>query len=407
MKLTCPEGFIYGSSCNLSCRGSYPLIGNDQMYCDRNSTNSRSTYWNWGNGPKPYCKQNNCPSLAAPAHGALTCDKWTYGRQCMLHCNDHYDIPAAAGGGSVARFTGQFTCSTSSGKWSPVESVPGCSVRRDPSNFVLPAEVYYYSGSCNDNKTQDTIKAHFIQEMQTLQSDPGWQGICPNTHDCNVHNVDITCGTTRRRRGSQYIRRRRQSQQASILLSFDIKLKWKTLGNSSLDTYHRFDTLAKGLGSIIENKARSGSLDVPVSSLDTDSLQFGQLGIRCEPGRYPRLTTISCASCPLGSTYDFTVRKCVLCPKGMFRDNDDHVTCSSCPLGMSTPSNGTVNSTECRPICKKGYYSLDGIEPCTPCSRLEYGPSTFATKCEKCIRGMMTNSSASTQASDCLGWYSN
>ncbi|XP_021348029.1 signal peptide, CUB and EGF-like domain-containing protein 1 [Mizuhopecten yessoensis] len=141
-----------------------------------------------------------------------------------------------------------------------------------------------------------------------------------------------------------------------------------------------------------------------MSSLDTDSLQFGQLGIRCEPGRYPRLTTISCASCPLGSTYDSTVKKCVLCPKGMFRDDEDHVTCSSCPLGMSTPSNGTVNSTECRPICKKGYYSLDGIEPCTPCSRLEYGPSTLATKCEKCERGMMTNSSASTQALDCLAF---
>ncbi|XP_060063505.1 uncharacterized protein LOC132543964 [Ylistrum balloti] len=404
MKLTCPDGFIYGSSCSLSCKGSYPLIGNDKMYCDRNSTNSKFTYWNWGSGPKPYCKQNNCPSLVPPVHGALTCDKWAYGTQCMLHCNEHYDIPAAAGGGSVARFTGQFTCSTSSGKWSPVESVPGCSVKRDPVNFVLPSEMYYYSGTCDNKTTQDTIKAHFIKEIQALQLDPGWQGICPNTQDCNVQNVDISCGTVRRRRGSLYIRRRRQTQQASILLTFDINLQWRALGNSSLDNYQRFDNLSKILGSFIEEKARLGKLDVQNVSLDTASLQFGQLGIQCEPGRYPRISTVSCASCPLGSTYVPAARKCSLCPKGMYREDDADVTCLPCPTGMSTHANGTVNSTDCRPICKKGHYSLDGVEPCTPCSRMEYGPITMATKCVKCGKAMMTNSSASTEASDCLAF---
>ncbi|XP_069124612.1 sushi, von Willebrand factor type A, EGF and pentraxin domain-containing protein 1-like isoform X1 [Argopecten irradians] len=401
--ITCPNGYTFGSSCTVSCRGSYPLIGNDKMYCDRNSTNPKLTYWNWGSST-PYCKQNKCPLLTAPAHGALTCDQWMYGFQCMLHCNDHYDIPAGAGGGSVARFTGQFSCSTSSGKWSPVDTVPDCSVRRNPQKFVLPGEVYYYSGSCSDKATQEIIKAHFIQEMQRLQSDPGREGICPNSNDCNVQNVEVTCGTTRRRRKAMYTGRYRRAKQTYILLTFDIQLQWRNIENSSSVNYQHFDTLAKKLGSMIEAKASSGTFNVANSSVETSSLQFGQLDIECEQGRYPRPSTGTCASCPLGSIYDATTRKCILCPKGMYRDDDTDVTCSLCPPGTSTHTNGTINSTDCSPICKKGFYSLDGIGPCAPCSRLEYGPSTMATACEKCERGLMTNSSASTQASDCLAF---
>lgn len=55
----CPDGFTYGSTCNLRCMGKFPLVGNDSIVCEKNSTNEHpSTYWN--KGPRdPYCKSEN------------------------------------------------------------------------------------------------------------------------------------------------------------------------------------------------------------------------------------------------------------------------------------------------------------------------------------------------------------
>lgn len=55
----CPEGFTYGSKCNLRCMGKFPLVGNHSIVCEKNSTNDPpSTYWNKGISD-PYCKSEN------------------------------------------------------------------------------------------------------------------------------------------------------------------------------------------------------------------------------------------------------------------------------------------------------------------------------------------------------------
>ncbi|OWF48143.1 Sushi, von Willebrand factor type A, EGF and pentraxin domain-containing protein 1 [Mizuhopecten yessoensis] len=347
-------------------------------------------------------EKNNCPDLFPPQNGALTCDTWMFGRQCMMHCNANYDIPAGAGGASVGRFTGQFTCSTSSGKWSPIETVPGCTVLRNPYFSNLPGEMYYFTGDCNDTETQQKIKENFITEMQALQSDPGWMGICPNPQDCNVENVKLECGgTSRRRRDLHKHRQARQTESDEILVTFHISVKWEAYGNSSMDTFSHLQTKAKSLGSLIEQKALSGSLDVGDAVFDSTSFLMGMPFIKCEPGRYPRYSTLTCASCPLGSTFDKDKSKCTECPKGSYRDNDNDVTCTTCPPGTSTSSNGTINSTECVSICKRGHYSLTGVIPCTPCSRFHYGPDEMATQCIPCGPGLMTSLSASTDISEC------
>lgn len=54
---TCGKsGYQYGSECTLDCKGSYPLVGNNKMVCDRNAT-SDELYWDWGSQGKPYCKR--------------------------------------------------------------------------------------------------------------------------------------------------------------------------------------------------------------------------------------------------------------------------------------------------------------------------------------------------------------
>ncbi|XP_033740050.1 uncharacterized protein LOC117327254 [Pecten maximus] len=401
IEIDCPNGFSYGSECYLSCRGSYPLIGSDRISCERNTTNPKEVYWDMGTQGIPYCKQNKCPDLVPPLHGALTCDTWIFGVQCMMHCNENYDIPAGTGAGALARFTGQFTCSTSSGKWGPVETVPGCTELRNPQISYLPGEMYYFTGSCNDTSTQQKIKENFITEMQNLQQN-GWQGLCPNSNDCNVDNVNLKCGVARRRRRDLYkIRRTRQIQGATVLVTFNIVVKWERYGNTTTDTYNYLQSKAKSLGSLIEQKIQTGSLDVEGAEVDQSSFQTGRTVIKCETGRYPRYTTLTCASCALGSFYDDVLKECIECPKGSYRDNDDVITCIPCASGTSTASSGAINSTECVPTCAAGYYSLTGVYPCTPCSRFQYGPHEMATNCEECGAGLMTPALASTNESDC------
>ncbi|XP_033728922.1 uncharacterized protein LOC117318031, partial [Pecten maximus] len=399
MEIECPEGFSFGSECNLTCRGSYPLIGSDTISCVRNKRNPKKVHWYMGRGEKPYCKQNNCPDLLPPLHGALTCDDWMFGTHCMMHCNEEYDIPAGAGDGDITRFTGQFVCSTSSGKWFPAETVPGCTVKRDPQNLYLPGEVYYFTGSCNDTATQQKIKENFIKEMQKLyQNSAG--GICPNSDDCNVDNVNLKCGAARRRRDLYKTRRTRQMNGASVLVTFQIVVKLEKYSNIT-DTKNQLERKAASLGSLMEEKVESGSLDVEGAEVEQDSFQTAQATIKCEPGRYPRYTTLTCASCPLGSVYDDVLEECTECPKGYYRDDDDVVTCTQCPSGTSTPSSGTVKAIDCVPICAQGYYSLTGVSPCTPCSRYQYGSQEMATQCKECGPGLMTSSFASTDESDC------
>lgn len=50
------DGYQYGSECTVSCRGNYPLIGNNKMICEKNAT-SNELYWDWGAQERPYCKR--------------------------------------------------------------------------------------------------------------------------------------------------------------------------------------------------------------------------------------------------------------------------------------------------------------------------------------------------------------
>ena len=70
--------------------------------------------------------ENPCDQLPAPENGAMACDKWMFGMQCQMQCSDKYDIPFGIVGSSGVPFTGLFTCSETTGKYSPSNTVPGC-----------------------------------------------------------------------------------------------------------------------------------------------------------------------------------------------------------------------------------------------------------------------------------------
>lgn len=56
MLYKCPDGFTYGSECSLGCKGKFPLVGNETIVCEKNSTSvSTKGYWEKGD-IEPFCK---------------------------------------------------------------------------------------------------------------------------------------------------------------------------------------------------------------------------------------------------------------------------------------------------------------------------------------------------------------
>lgn len=55
----CPDGYSYGATCQLQCMGSFPLIGNDTITCERNDSYAPPRgYWEMGES-QPYCSSTN------------------------------------------------------------------------------------------------------------------------------------------------------------------------------------------------------------------------------------------------------------------------------------------------------------------------------------------------------------
>ncbi|KAJ8304919.1 hypothetical protein KUTeg_018502 [Tegillarca granosa] len=61
------------------------------------SSDAAEGVWYWGDGDKPYCNV----SLSPPKNGALSCDMWMFGKQCMMQCNDQFDLPLVGAHGLI------------------------------------------------------------------------------------------------------------------------------------------------------------------------------------------------------------------------------------------------------------------------------------------------------------------
>lgn len=163
----CPDGYSFGSTCQLKCIGNFSLIGNDSIRCERNDSFTPPLgYWDMEDS-QPYClskfpfdhryfiksillilciciynvnkisfryactycdllAENPCDILPAPENGAMSCATWLFGMQCQMQCSSQYDIPYGTVGSNEAPFTRLFTCSESLGEYTPSNTVPGC-----------------------------------------------------------------------------------------------------------------------------------------------------------------------------------------------------------------------------------------------------------------------------------------
>lgn len=63
IQLNCSEELTYGSKCNLRCFANFPLVGNDTIVCEKNSTSDQTKmYWDKGDF-EPYCQRKTVYDL--------------------------------------------------------------------------------------------------------------------------------------------------------------------------------------------------------------------------------------------------------------------------------------------------------------------------------------------------------
>ena len=157
---------------------------------------------------------------------------------------------------------------------------------RRPTRMRLPSELYYYSGECSDNATQQQIKQHFL-DILTTEVGPLFNSICPGELMCTVDAVTVTCGpvSNRRRRRSAPHNIEKREETHVTLITFNIITGWEQ-GNMTIDeSYVYTDNLQAQQKAVLETLLKGGKMNIPGLTLREDSFQTPETGtLSCEAG---------------------------------------------------------------------------------------------------------------------------
>jgi len=121
---------------------------------------------------------------------------------------------------------------------------------------------------------------------------------------------------------------------------------------------------------------------------------------------FERTSLGNCEPCGKGYFFNITSETCLQCPPKTFQDKKGQLDCISCPfIEISNDSRtGLTSPMQCRQICQPGYFSSDGLVPCTPCPLGKYQPGYGRVSCLTCLYGSQqknTSQIASTSFSEC------
>ncbi|XP_072028613.1 uncharacterized protein [Amphiura filiformis] len=417
-----------GDICQWYCRSGFYGTGTNTSTCLPDGTWDNTNY---------NCEVVQCESLDVPNNGSMVCDTTGNVRFCYINCRVGFDIPR-----SVSRnddFQQPYVCRNAA--WlNPNYMVPDCESTRRPTNFLGSVDLYYYSDApCTDENTIQEIETNF--ESLILSSMYATEYCTGNEGNCGVNNVEVFCGSTRRRRSAEN------------------NINWKTSGKTSIKNQKRLDAQLRHTTRQKGNKAtqmkRNSLFEFTVSveltmtfnpdpatdmadaswdavdnlydmmdelyvMAENDQLVPNVNGMQintrqqdgypmnywdeevcpeCDPGYVEATESVLCTACFLG-TYNVN-GGCEGCPIGTYQDEKAQIQCKLCPEGMSTLRTGSQDITDCKTICHPGQYSTTGLAPCSSCSAGSYQPLTRSTECILCPDGQSTVQSGYQSQDNC------
>ncbi|XP_059169666.1 signal peptide, CUB and EGF-like domain-containing protein 1 [Physella acuta] len=139
---------------------------------------------------------------------------------------------------------------------------------------------------------------------------------------------------------------------------------------------------------------------MPIGNLE--NFKYGESTFTCNDGESFVYSTMSCAGCGPGFTYNNSTKKCDTCPQGTYQDQDISFTCTKCPDGTTTRKNMSTSITDCQDLCLPGSVSNTGFQNCTPCPVGKFASQYGMKECQLCPYGMSTMTPGASSIQICL-----
>ncbi|XP_013393808.1 sushi, von Willebrand factor type A, EGF and pentraxin domain-containing protein 1 [Lingula anatina] len=315
----------------------------------------------------------NLTESDAPTNGGLVCHWYREqnSQQCSVRCNPGYEFPA--------RVNNYETCGSTTGFiWSHEEReevIEPCIEEFFP-DFRLEANSTYFVRACR-NLTEAEKNAVKTEFAKTLTD----QGVClkRQTKVCDMKNVGIICGHTKRRR-----RRGIEEEIDEIGFLFDVSahkvedkakdcdkicrfLRIPQYRCSSLceRTYKRFLKAAvlyskRKIHEIFtQEEGRRAAFTSANRDFEPEDVAISDVIVDCEAGM--KVQGDFCIPCSNGTFYHQRTNRCIPCPVGTYQPDHKQTRCLACPTGTSTYKTG---QTKCR-ACPESRFGRNCLGHCS------------------------------------------
>ncbi|KAK7466019.1 hypothetical protein BaRGS_00037420, partial [Batillaria attramentaria] len=351
---SCPDGYVNGAVCNVSCLSGYVLIGRKNIRCERvNGAFPPTAEWEPSGPEKPVCREDKCPALRPPDHGALSCFFGELGWDCMMFCDAMWDVPLQT--------DGHFYCTSEFGTWSP-PTVPNCNRRVLPTRTRHLSSLFYFTGSCE--LSADDLRANFIK----LIDNSNYKDACVLVPSCTANNVKVFCESMAERTKREIkgesdnandllssLKRDRQFSNVPnthyIRVTFDVEVPYEEDSFSAEDMYRKHTAVGDKLWTVMKAAAQAGHFNMHGLTVEESSIGWPTIVADCPPGTLlvtRNITRFSCVGCGVGHYLPEGSTQCEACPVGSYTQLDSATSCTPCPPGRSTPTTGTPNSSGCK-----------------------------------------------------------
>ncbi|CAH1275003.1 SVEP1 [Branchiostoma lanceolatum] len=284
-------------------------------------------------------EQHSCPYQAPPQNGAIACDTWLGGQFCSVSCNRDFDFAREP--------ESLYYCKQEAGggRWSPffpsfqefIFPWPDCS-RKNRPGAAVGLQVQYYTSDCDVDT--EAIRQNFIEQAKMMNFLA--QGFCMDEAECNIENVQVSCGT-------HAARAARGHAENIISVDFDVMVVWKESSSFNGSSVQSVTTQIDFLVLDIENTIADGGFNISVGNITISTIpgSFNKImdtHLTCSLGSVLKNST--CLSCPAGTFANGT--SCQDCPPGFYQGTEAQTSCLPCLNGTTTYYPRAVSAGECR-----------------------------------------------------------
>eukprot|EP00063_Salmo_salar_P056664 XP_014031499.1 PREDICTED: signal peptide, CUB and EGF-like domain-containing protein 2 isoform X1 [Salmo salar] len=354
-------------------------------------------HWN----KKDCIEAEGFPATRPPSKPTLNCSRQEGSDRCYLTCQSQVHITS----GTEDSYT--VTCGM------PLPCLAGAQ-RNGSGSYCLGPEMSSVlrikttatfksgTGKCNLKRSQERLK----ESLNAAHSDSR----PPFTENVQFSYVRLRCSSSGHPMRSRHGRKAGYEEEGSTITAefeLDVNLEEVTAESCDLGCVRRRSEkrLRKTIRTLRKSIHRDQfHLHFAGSNYELAKRLARPVDLPEHCGKGQVLVDRKCVSCTIGTYYDRDQGRCVLCPAGMYQDEEGKISCEVCPgpeVRGSPRSVGARNISECGGQCPPGQFSHDGFIPCLPCPLGTYQPEVGRTSCFHCGGNLVTKHNGAVSFQEC------